>query len=156
MKSQFGNYLDTLGMTKPLIDRADAALSFYEQILTEPILDLFVSEYVDGDGSRKFESLWFFSATAVMEAKGFVSEDHYDFCRFEENAVYWIVKRKDFLTEGATEQSRLVVTVNLRDAADTITAGFKASGTNCDKLWAVFKGFFVNRRDVVSSLSGEE
>ncbi len=146
MKDEFTEYLKTLGMTKPLLDRAESAFSFYAEVIADPIEDLFVSEYIDQDGSRKFESLWFFLPDAVLEAKSFASQDQYDYSPLQKELGYWEVKRKDFDLKCGTEKSRLFLKVIFSGAGvSSITGDFKASGTNCDKLWGIFKRYIAGK-----------
>ena len=140
MKDQFTKYVQSLGMTKPLLERAESVLSFYEIVLTSPIKDLFVSEYVNEEKTRVYESLYLFSDQAIMEAKQFVSDDVYDWAPLPESIMYWEIKRKDFDLKTATEKSRLFLTVRLHGSGlGTMRAELKASAANCDQLFSIFQ-----------------
>jgi hypothetical protein len=144
MNKEFIEYLEQLGMKKPLLDRAESIFEFYQSIGTGDIADIFVSEYVNEEGARTFESLWFFTAKASMEAKNFPSEDHFDYTPLPESTIYWELKKKDFQPTESAEKSRLTVELVFHGSgAASLTGTLKASGTNCEALFAIFKKYFA-------------
>ena len=53
-------YLSSIGITGTMAARVQSIHDFYTEIPGVTVDDVFVSEYVSGDGSREYESLWFF------------------------------------------------------------------------------------------------
>jgi hypothetical protein len=148
MKKHFETYLHSLGITKPILKRAESVLSFHEAIVSSPIKHVFVSEYVNDEKVRTYESLFIFSETSIMEASQFVSEDAYEWAPFPKSIVYWELKKKDFDLKAATEKSRLSVTLRLPSTVGLLSGlsvQLKASGNNCDHLFPIFTQFILPR-----------
>jgi hypothetical protein len=137
MKAEFINYLKSIGMAKPLIDRAEEIHAFYAKLIPEPLLAIFVSEYVKEDGVRQYENLWLISKSFLMEAKNFASEDILDFQGLSK-AGYWELRKNKYDFVKATAQSRLKINVSFDEAGGDIECEFKASAENCDHLRNVF------------------
>jgi hypothetical protein len=144
MNKEFIEYLETLGMKKPLLDRAQSIFEFYRSLGAGDIIDIFVSEYVNEEGVRTFESLWLFTAKASMEAKNFPSQDHFDYTPLPESTIYWELKKRDFQPPESNEKSRLTIDLVFRGSgAASVTGTLKSSGTNCETLFAIFKKYFA-------------
>lgn len=137
-------YLGSLGMLKPLIDKAANAYDFYRGMITGPIPGFFVGEYITGEGRREYESLWLFTPRLVMEAKRFIIEDDFDFTPLRMKVIYFRLQMTNYDFEKAVSTSRL--SVRARDQND-IVYELRASGMNCDRLRDVSKRFlFGNLR----------
>jgi len=133
MNDSFNNYIDALGLTEAVRRRVAKILRFYSLVVGDTIEDIFVSEYVLEDSGRIHESLVLFSDRFVME--GSLTEDEtLDFLPCRGAIRYWVVKRKDYDFEYATESSRMTVEIWF-DGERYLQ--LKASGSNCDALKAV-------------------
>jgi hypothetical protein len=131
MKDIFLNYLQSIGLTKTSVERAETIYKFYKEVCPEEITDLFVTDYIKEDGSREYENLWFFSQVYCMEAKLFLIKDDFDISPIGKHIVYSKVEKQDYDYENATEKSRM----NLEFAMDTTIRGhMKASRENCNRL----------------------
>jgi hypothetical protein len=139
------DYLASIGLGQPLIDRAYAHYRFMQRICPEPIEDIFVSEYTAEDGHREYESLWFASATYVMEAHQFVSGDTSDIVSLVGGISRLIFERQSYQFEAATDSSRLTVQVDFDFGARTggVSGILKASGSNCEKLKEFVEAHFL-------------
>ncbi len=130
MKREWTKYLKSLGMSIVLVKRATQSFEALSRIWPEEIVDIFVSEYVNEDGAREFEDLYFFTACQVVQARGFALQD-----TFDADAVPGLrnilIKRTDFDFGEATEKSRLHVRYHTTMACH---AELKASGENCITL----------------------
>jgi hypothetical protein len=132
MKDSFVTYLESVGMTAPLIARVEQIYAFYDRhIIPNQLADVFVSEYVDSAGLREYDSLIFFTEAFVVEAKQFVHEDDFDVSILRKQVTYIEIRKQDYDYEQATDASRLSVTFTLRSG---ITGEMKASRANCDHL----------------------
>jgi hypothetical protein len=147
MKEEFDSYLKTLGMTAPLLTRVESILSFYQTILKKAVSDIYVSEYVNQENVRTFESVYLFGPDWLGEAKSFVNEDDFDFVIIPKPPSYWQLKKKDFEPGKSDEKSRMFLDVKLTGTGgfSSIGAAFKASATNCDKLFAIFTKYFCQQ-----------
>ena len=137
---KFKEYFDELGLNTSTIARINFIFDFYKETCPEEISDVFITDYLDKNGVRHFESLWFFSANMIMEADLFLSQDDCDLAILKNNIVRWNVSKKGYDFKEVKEESRMKIVVYLkRDMRCT----FKASGLNCNKLKEIFLKFFV-------------
>ena len=140
MKDEFVSYLKTIGMTEPLLERVKSIHDFYEAIFPNEITSVFVSEYVNQDGSRQYESLWFFSLKYTMEAKQFTTTDNFDVAPIHKQIRHWLVEKQEYDFKEATTTSRFTLTFLTRD---DVIGTLKASGTNCDQLRDVVAKYMI-------------
>jgi len=143
MKGEFIEYLKSLGMTEILQQRVSSIYDFFQQVCPEPIIDIFVNDYVKEDGSREYESLWFFSKSYVMSTSPeFATSDKFDMANSRKKVVYWIIEKRDYDFKKATEKSRL----NLKYTVCPIEmqCELKASKENCDYLRKIFHTYILS------------
>lgn len=131
MKQTFADYLAAVGLTGALVERAAHVLAFYERVYPSQIADIFVSEYVDKEGQRHYESLWAFAGDLMLEAKSFVTKDDFDAARLRGNVVYWRARVEHYDFENSESASRMTVDLNARE---DVGGTLRASGENCDAL----------------------
>ncbi len=131
MKKEFIQYILTIGMTDSLIHRVEELYNLYSRITDKLPDDIFVSEYIDKEGARHYENLWFFSGRYWMEAKNFLTKIDFDQANFEDYIRYWEVTASDYDFSRANDKSRLSVIVQ---TDIDLEAEFKASKENCDFL----------------------
>jgi hypothetical protein len=135
MKDAFNKYLTSVRLPEPYKARVEAIFDFYQGVSHEELLDIFISEYIKDDGTREFESLWFFSENNFAEAKQFLTTDNFDMTPLKSHVQYWRIEKQDYDFRNATEKSRILLTVRLDvDMGGTL----KASQENCDHLRALF------------------
>ena len=140
MNEEFISYIQSIGMTKPLISRVDYIFNFFQMVSPEEINDLFVSEYINADGNREFDSLLFFSSYYCMEAKQFIKVDDFDFVAIGNRVIYWNIKKDHYDFQKASEKSRM----NLSAIIDQGTViECKASKENCDILRDIFRKYIL-------------
>ncbi len=141
MEARFETYLVSLGMTRPLIGRVEQIYNFYnDNICPNQITDLFVSEYVNSDGVRDYETLTFFSALYVMEASQFVHEDSFDVTVLRNHVIYFVIRKQDYDYNIATDASRMSVFYTVRPQ---LSAELKASRENCDRLRDIVRKYLA-------------
>lgn len=135
MKKEFEEYLKSIGIsTEVLLNRIESIYQFYVDVCPEEIKDIFVTEYIKEDGTREYESLWFFSDKYWTEAKQFIINDNFDMIPIE-NIIRWEIKKQDYDFKKAIEKSRLFLKVNI---TTFLLAEFKSSKENCDFLKEIF------------------
>ena len=141
MKSEWTEYLKSVGFQEPLLQRADSALRFYSDIAGIAINLIFVSEYRDSEKGRVYESLWVFSEDSAGESKLVGKQENFDLIRLSNNVALWRVKKTEFeFDDKPTDASRLTVTFS----SVYVTYGtLKASGTNCQRLAEVLRKFIM-------------
>ena len=129
MKEEFIKYMEDVGLTGPIRERAKSIYDFYREICPDEITGIFITDYMNEDGGRVYEHLWFFSEKYCMEAKQFITTDDFDITPIKNRITYWGLKKQDYDFKKATEKSRLY----LKFVIDTRSAcEFKASKENCD------------------------
>lgn len=102
-------YLKELGTTQIEIDRVGEVLEGFRVLYLEPIDDIMVTDYVNEDGARILENLWFMSPSFLMEAKLFLSQDDYDITPYKNIVKYIDVKKENFDLRKASAKSRMKV-----------------------------------------------
>ncbi len=140
MKAEWIDYLRTIGIKDLFLDRCKEIFNFYQQIYPDQIKDIFVSEYLDKEGNRQYESIWFFSETTVMEAKKFLEEDDFDSVPLNKQVKYWSVKKTEYNFIRATTKSRMVIKFSLLSGSG---CSLKASRENCDSLKSIFIKYII-------------
>ncbi len=138
---KFDEYLNGIGITTIILkDRVNLAYSLASQICPEEIEEVFVSDYIKDDGTREYESVWFFSKGYCMEALNFVTENRIDIVRIKTKRIE--VNLKDYDFEKATESSRLQLSIQLEEG---LYAELKAAKENCDVLRDITIKYFKPR-----------
>lgn len=135
MKEDFSQYLKSVGIVDLFYERTEAILQFYEKLYPKEIEDIFVSEYIDNEGKRQYESLWLFSSQVTGEAKHFLTNDDFDATPISERVSYWKLNKADFDFENSTKKSRLTIEFHL---VQNIVGRLKASQENCSHLYNLF------------------
>lgn len=133
MKQEFIQYLNEIGITGPLLEKANQAFDYYTKYLKIETDDIFVSEYINPDGSRTYESLWFFNDNYCFEAKQFLFTEDYDMDFYKNSIFSFNIVKKDFdiVNMIFNDNSRMTLSFYL----NTVRAGIvKASKNNCKKL----------------------
>jgi len=133
MKQKFIDYLESIGIKAgPLFGRIESIHEFYLEMCPDEIGDIFVTDYIDSEGKREYENLWFFSDRYIMEAKGFAAgKDDFDITPINSRVVYYVIRKQDYDFKEATETSRLYLELKLDTGVD---GDFKAAKENCDAL----------------------
>jgi hypothetical protein len=120
--------------------------AFYDGLLKEgglsgeEIQDIFVTDYVDAEGRRNYESLWLFTPSYVMEAKQFLSENNFDFTLLKDCVRLWRIKKRDYDFRKAEPESRMYLELSLAQGAACV---LKASQENCDYLRDIFLKYIL-------------
>ncbi len=131
MKEEFRTYLEIIGLSEPLRKRVESILEYYKEICPEEITAIIVTDYIQEDGSRVYENLWFFSNSFIMESKQFISNDDFDITSLKNRIEYWQIQKSNYDFKKASETSRLYLKINI----DTgVSGSFKTSKENCDYL----------------------
>lgn len=134
-------YLNRMGITTDILkDRVKLAYSVASQMCPEEIEEVFVSDYIKDDGTREYESVWFFSKGYCIEAHNFITENSIDIVRIKTKRLQ--VELKDYDFKKATEKSRLRVLILL---GEMLEGEIKAAKENCDVLRDITTKYFKPR-----------
>jgi hypothetical protein len=140
VKPEWTAYLEAIGASEVVRTRVDQIEDIYRRNGATDFETIFISEYVKEDGTRELESLWFFNATVLGEAKQFLSDVDIDLASYEGRVSYYHVTALSFDFRLAVPESRLKVEMSLMPRLQVI---LKASGNNCDFLLALVRDRLV-------------
>ena len=113
---------------------------FYNDKLEIRIDDIFVNEYINKEGNRVFESVWFLNEQVCMESHKFTTSLDYDASPWSKNIKRWVLTKSNFDFNVAREDSRVNLEFNF---ATDVTGAFKASRENCVKLIEIMKKYII-------------
>lgn len=142
-RSNTETYLRELGMGTSLIEKGLTLYDEYEAYLSEAINYVFISEYVDDDGNRIYESIWFLTDTLMAEAHEITSDGHGDIVPLGQGLTQVDFSRKNFDLTSATTQSRFRVSVTFDRSG--LKGNFKASSENCAHLLTILRDYLLPR-----------
>lgn len=151
MKSQFTNYLSAIGMGRTFIRRVSELEKRIALILPEEITRVFVSEYIDQEDQRQFQSVFFLTPSYVAEASNFVAEESFEVDLIRQSIVNIEVNYKDYDFRSAAHASRLT----LLYTTGFLSANLKASRENCDYLLSLLRDCIVPNFAPSAPSSGE-
>lgn len=140
MKTEFKSYLNEIGISGAILERVEEIFKFYNEYLKFEIDEIFVCDYIDADGSRIYESLWFFSNKYCFEAKNFIISDNFDSDFYGKEVYTFNISKKDFniLENISNDNSRL----NLSFSFNPRRVGtLKASKSNCKQVVKIIENF---------------
>jgi len=128
---KFLPYLDSIGISnRPLLDRIEFLYKIAQFLCPEEIEDIFVTDFINNEGERNYENLWFFSQNFVTEAHNFSSTYHVDVAPIDR--IYRLELSFDnYNFKKATPSSKATVRFKIQEE---IRGNLKASGYNCDSL----------------------
>ena len=141
MPDDFTDYYATLTMGQALRDRLMHLENQVRTLAPEPLLDVFVSNWMEPGEVPNFLSLFLFTENLLYEVRTFATNDMIicDVIRRRIRNLQFEVQNFDFNTP--TPESRFHVqylTVN------RLTAEFRATGDSCSHLWALTKKYLTN------------
>ena len=141
MEKAFIDYLENIGISGALLTKVEDVYKFFNEYLEHKIDDIFVSEYVDQDGSRIYENLWFFNENFCFEAKLFNIQEDYDSCVIKNNIEYFTIKKIDcdLIANKTNDNSRMIL--DFRFKVSSIGGQLKSSKENCKYLSIIIKKY---------------
>lgn len=144
MNQEITNYLKSLGMGEILIEKIGTYYNNFYRIYGETMDDAVISEYINEDGQRQYESLFFFSENHVFEVSNFLlAESKMWISCLNGNISYLGFTHKDFDYIAPTASSRLNVDTKWKQGTSFIL-NIKASGNNCLHLLNIVQKY-MNR-----------
>jgi hypothetical protein len=140
MMDQAKAYLDSLDPPAPVRARLEQLMGHYRGLGARADR-IFVSETLDDEGAREFQSLWLVSEAGIMEAE--VREDEsaeIDGVRLARALTRWAIRVRDF--DFATSKPESRMSLDLWFSGE-IVGQLQASGGNCLELAAVVRDYVV-------------
>lgn len=139
MREEWISYLQSIGFQQPLMERAEAVLMFWTNVVEINPSFLFVSEYRDGE-NRVYESICLCNEDAIAEAPVFSTTDRFDYVPLHNRITRWQVRTKNFDWVSPHIGSRLDLEVWFGEPS---MWNLRASGNNCMRLAEVLKSYIV-------------
>ena len=136
-------YLDAIGIREPIKNRIETLYADVRVLFPrEHISDIFISDYLQEDGTRKYQHLGFYTEEhQLISAYEFMSNDDIRVGSFRNNVYYIIVRKTNYDLVNATEDSRLHIKAVTTFAEMAFEA--KASKKNCDYLRDIVSKYLV-------------
>lgn len=133
--TKFIPYLNEIGIvSSALLKRIELIYTLCSDMCPDKIEDIFIEDYFTEEGTRDYESLWFFSNLYCLEAKKFLTMIDLDITPIKQQITYWSVKIQDFNLKESSEKSRF--SLHLRFLQGN-TGDMKAAKRNCDYLQVI-------------------
>lgn len=138
MKEEFVEYMRGLGMSDTLIETARNKYAQCVALASSEFDDLFVVDYVEVDGSRRFESIACFKIGCIVET--FLARNRIEALSLSDRIDGVTLSYDDYDLITATSESRLHVEL----ASGVIPSwGLRGTGLNCDKLLSVVNTYIT-------------
>jgi hypothetical protein len=141
METKFIEYLESIGIKGELLVKVESVYTFFDKYLGSKIDDVLVSEYINKEGGRVYENLWFFNSDFCYEAKQFNMQEDFDSCMIKNNIDYYSIKKTDFdiISDTTTNNSRMNLEFRFKNSA--FGGDMKSSKENCKQLSYIFKKY---------------
>lgn len=136
---EFMEYINSIDIsTVTLGTKIDMTLKAARKTCPEEILDIFISDRVDNEGSRSYEHLYLFTKTYIIEVANFSTDPSLsiELTILKDRVRYVLVKFDEYF-EKASEKSRLAISCH----TDAAHFEFKAAKENCNKLFEVYEKY---------------
>ena len=140
MKTEFTEYLQSLGFTDILLPRCNELFRMLSDIADEEILDIFVSEYFEEDGSRYYEDFRVFTKTYCLVGVNFLHEERLAIWKYENRYENINLRSTNYNFKEATALSNLAIHCT-RESLQEASLILKSSRENCDHLYYIFKKY---------------
>ena len=142
MNEKLKRYLDSIGLKGELFVKVENAYRFFTEYLECEIEDIFVSEYINKEGVREYENIWFFNDDYCYEAKHFIMQEDFDSCVIKNNIDYFSIKKSNFdiISNLTADNSRMNLEFRLKNSM--VVGDMKASKSNCEQLAIIVKKYF--------------
>lgn len=141
MIKKYDDYLGTLPLTKVIKERINDMLIINSRIKKLDIIDIFVCESKNKEGSRNYTSLWLFSDTYCIECKNFLNSFDFDITPYSKKIDYCSIVPINF--DLKTPNTNSIVKVNFHFAAG-ISGDLIATEHNCLYALKIYKKYIVS------------
>ena len=129
---EFKTYLEKIDIkTEALLNRIQLVYDVASEMCPETIEQIFITDYINKENTRAYESIWFFSKGYCMEAKDFVTDYSIDIIPINKKIYRYEIILKDYDFKTATPESRLQLSIQFEEG---LFGDLKAAKENCDVL----------------------
>jgi hypothetical protein len=141
MKNEFLEYFKSIGIREPVFSRIETIMEYFSQLAPdEEVMDVYISEYVEIDGTRIYEDLRLLGKKKWFVAIDFMNKDQFHIASPNETIVDVKFEATDYDFRKATDKSRLSIRKFYTYQA---LSQFKASMGNCDYLMRIYEKYVL-------------
>lgn len=141
MEDKFIEYFKLIGITKEVyLDRIETIMKVQSELCQEEIIDVYVDEYINEDGTREYQDLSLFSAGYSFGAHQFLTNDKFSIIALGKKIFHVVVKEKNYDFKHATSISRLIIDMHYDMGA---SGTYRASQENCDALKQIYFKYII-------------
>ena len=134
MKAEYETYLEKIDLASETVkNNVELIIDYASKLCNDKIIDIFVNDYYEADGSRGYGSLYLISERYICEARNFRNTGEYDIdvAPIKEGIIYFRTSIKAYDFKNITKESRFMIEC----VSETGTSfQLKASYENCNKL----------------------
>jgi hypothetical protein len=147
MKPEFDTYIDDIGEPTTVKERVNNLFEQYKNLFAEEIEDIFIEEYIDKKGEKRYDGIHFFSKNIDYQISNFLFKDNLFILPIKNRIdIIKITEKIDYDFAKATNKSRLKIECS--DSRGDLRGDFFATGNNCDHLTKIikkylFQNFFI-------------
>jgi len=149
MKAVYRTYLERIDLSSETLKRnVELVIDYAGKLCNDKIIDIFISDYYEADGSRGYGSLWLISEGYICEARNFRNTGEYDIdvAPIKHAITYYRTSIQDYDFKNATKESRIMVEcVNENGTSFQLKACYE----NCDRLREVIDKYIKPNMEVI-------
>jgi len=149
MKAKYETYLKKIDLSSETVkNNVELIIDYASKLCNDKIIDIFVNDYYEADGSRAYGSLWLISERYICEARNFRNTGEYDIdvAAIKDGITYFRTSIKDYDFKNAIKESRL--TIECASESGTFFQ-LKASCENCNKLREVIDKYLKPNMEII-------
>ncbi|MCP3778789.1 hypothetical protein [Paenibacillus sp. MZ03-122A] len=152
---RFEKYLAEVGIKEgPILNRLTTIYNICAGSFHEEIIEIFVSEIKNNDGSRVYEHVSLFTENYIIDiVEPIGNEIQWNVASYKKAFGWAELSSFNFDFEKANDDSKLkVLCRNFLEM--NLSYSFKATGTNCNHLWSIYKEHIQRNLSKVNEKSG--
>lgn len=149
MKAEYETYLEKIDLSSENVkNNVELIIDYASKLCNEKIIDIFVNDYYEGDGSRAYGSLFLISERYMCEARNFRNTGEYDIdvAPIKEGIIYFRTRIKDYDFKNTTTESRLMIECATGNGT---SFQLRASYENCNKLSEIIDKYIKPNMEIV-------
>lgn len=140
MLEQYEAYLGVLPLTKSVKDKIEETIVLNKKIVAAKILDIFICDIKNLDGTKTYTSLWLFTDTLAIECKNFLTKHDFDMAQYHKSIRYCSIEPIEFDLDTPTNLSSVKVSWTFNSS---VTGTLTATEDNCIKAFEIYKKYIV-------------
>lgn len=137
-------YFKDIGIEEPIEQRIQLVYSYIQKLIPFTLKDIFVSDYIEEDGTHKFVHADLFSDTHLISIFDFTRNDAFATSPYDIKIANMRIDSQEYDFQKASPKSRLRVRLVFFNT-ERMYGEFKATGNNCDYLMRILEKYIIPR-----------